>query len=43
MINELNDIMISDEISEEDLDDLLTLTDLEADLDMTLSKVLNKI
>ena len=53
MINELNDIVqrtlcgcrviVSDEISEEDLDDLLTLTDLEADLDMTLSKVLNKI
>ena len=43
MINELNDIIDNDEISEEDLDDLLTLTDLEADLDMTLSKVLNKI
>ena len=51
MINELNDIVQrtlcgcrvidNDEISEEDLDDLLTLTDLEADLDMT--KVLNKI
>lgn len=43
MINELNDIIISDEISEEDLDDLLTLTDLEADLKATLSKVLDKI
>ena len=43
MINELNDIIISDEISEEDQDDLLTLTDLEADLKETLSKVLDKI
>ena len=43
MINELNDIIISDEISEEDEDDLLTLTDLEADLKETLSKVLDKI
>ena len=43
MINELNDIIISDEISEEDLDDLLTLTDLEADLNTALSKVLDKI
>lgn len=43
MINELNDIIISDEISEEDEDDLLTLTDLEADLKATLSKVLDKI
>lgn len=43
MINELNDIMISDEISEEDLDDLLTLTDLEANLKETLNKVLDKI
>ena len=43
MINELNDIIISDEISEEDKDDLLTLTDLEADLKETLSKVLDKI
>jgi hypothetical protein len=43
MINELNDIIISDEISEEDKDDLLTLTDLEADLKATLSKVLDKI
>ena len=42
MINELNNIMISDEISEEDLDEL-TLTDLEADLEMTLNKVLDKI
>ena len=43
MINELNDIIISDEISEEDLDDLLTLTDLEANLKAALSKVLDKI
>jgi hypothetical protein len=43
MINELNDIIISDEISEEDEDDLLTLTDLEADLNAALSKVLDKI
>ena len=43
MINELNNIMINDEISEEDQDDLLTLTDLEADLKETLSKVLDKI
>ena len=43
MINELNDIIISDEISEEDQDDLLTLTDLEADLKAALSKVLDKI
>lgn len=43
MINELNNIMINDEISEEDEDDLLTLTDLEADLKATLSKVLDKI
>lgn len=43
MINELNDIITGDEISEEDLDDLLTLTDLEADLKAALSKVLDKI
>ena len=43
MINELNDIIDNDEISSEDLDDLLTLTDLEADLEMTLNKVLDKI
>lgn len=43
MINELNDIIISDEISEEDLDDLLTLTDLEANLKAALSNVLDKI
>jgi len=43
MINELNDIIINDEISEEDQDDLLTLTDLEANLKETLSKVLDKI
>jgi hypothetical protein len=43
MINELNNIMINDEISEEDQDDLLTLTDLEANLKETLSKVLDKI
>lgn len=43
MISELNDIIIGDEISEEDLDDLLTLTDLEADLKAALSKVLDKI
>jgi hypothetical protein len=43
MINELNDIIVSDEISEEDQDDLLTLTDLEANLKETLSKVLDKI
>ena len=43
LINELNDIIISDEISEEDEDDLLTLTDLEANLKETLNKVLDKI
>ena len=50
MLKALNDIIVSDEISEEDLDDLLselrelsTLTDLEADLEMTLNKVLDKI
>jgi hypothetical protein len=50
VLKALNDIIVSDEISEEDLDDLLselrelsTLTDLEADLEMTLNKVLDKI
>ena len=36
-------VIVSDEISEEDEDDLLTLTDLEADLKADLSKVLDKI
>ena len=43
MLKALNDIIDNDEISSEDLDDLLTLTDLEADLEMTLNKVLDKI
>ena len=43
MLKALNDIIDNDEISSEDLDDLLTLTDLEADLNAALSKVLDKI
>lgn len=43
MLKALNDIIDNDEISSEDLDDLLTLTDLEANLKETLNKVLDKI